>query len=82
MLGPADGTHGIARPFQRVVADPNPGPWGGSGTLLDIRGEIGPVSMSVVLVPFPNPKRRRISRFQPADRAARFALKALRRCLR
>jgi hypothetical protein len=50
--------------------------------LLDIRGEIGRVSMSVVLVPFPNPKRRRISRFQPADRAARFALKALQRCLR
>jgi hypothetical protein len=25
----------------------------GSGTLLDVRGEIGRVSMSVVLVPFP-----------------------------
>ncbi len=27
----------------------------GSGTLLDVRGEIGRVSMSVVLVPFPKP---------------------------
>ena len=24
VLGPADWTHGIARPFQNVVADPNP----------------------------------------------------------
>ena len=24
MLGPADWTHGIARPFSDVVADPNP----------------------------------------------------------
>jgi hypothetical protein len=82
VLGPADWTHGIARPFQNVVADPNPnltvqlfrqplGEWVGiraqtrwqpatgvgigSGTLLDVRGEIGRVSMSVVLVPFPKP---------------------------
>ena len=80
MLGPADWTHGISRPLQDVVADPNPnltvqlfrppsGDWVGvraqtrwrpatgcgvgSGTLLDVRGEIGRVSMSVVLVPFP-----------------------------
>jgi acyl-CoA thioesterase superfamily protein len=80
VLGPADWTHGIARPFQDVVADPNPnltvqlfrppaGDWigiraqtrwrpaaglgTGSGTLLDMTGEIGRVSMSVVLVPFP-----------------------------
>ncbi len=79
VLGPADWTHGIARPFQNVVADPNPnltvqlfrppsGPWvgvraqtrwrpgaglgTGSGVLLDINGEIGRVSMSVILVPF------------------------------
>jgi hypothetical protein len=82
VLGPADWTHGIARPFQNVVADPNPnltvqlfrqpvGEWVGiraqtrwrpatglglgSGTLLDVRGEIGRVTMSVVLVPFPKP---------------------------
>jgi hypothetical protein len=80
VLGPADWTHGIARPFRDVVADPNPnltvqlfrrpeGPWVGiraearwrpagglgvgSGVLLDVSGEIGRVSMSVVLVPFP-----------------------------
>jgi hypothetical protein len=80
VLGPADWTHGIARPFQNVVADPNPnltvqlcrqprGEWVGvraqtrwtpsaglgvgSGTLLDTHGEIGRVSMSVILVPFP-----------------------------
>jgi hypothetical protein len=80
VLGPADWTHGIARPVQNVVADPNPnltvqlcrqprGEWVGvraqtrwtpsaglgvgSGTLLDARGEIGRVSMSVILVPFP-----------------------------
>ena len=84
VLGPADWTHGIARPFQNVVADPNPnltvqlfrqpqgasvGAWvgvraetrwlpsaglgTGSGTLLDLYGEIGRVSMSVILVPFP-----------------------------
>jgi len=82
VLGPADWTHGIARPFQNVVADPNPnltvqlfrrprGEWVGiraetrwkpdtgcglgSGTLLDVHGEIGRVSMSVVLLPFPKP---------------------------
>jgi hypothetical protein len=82
VLGPADWTHGIARPLHNVVADPNPnltvqlfkppqGEWigiraetrwraasglgVGSGTLLDINGEIGRVSMSVVLVPFPKP---------------------------
>ncbi|MEH2551823.1 hypothetical protein V1283_008468 [Bradyrhizobium sp. AZCC 2262] len=80
VLGPADWTHGIARPFRDVVADPNPnltvqlfrrpeGRWigiraqakwrpagglgAGSGVLLDINGEIGRVSMSVILVPFP-----------------------------
>ena len=80
VLGPADWTHGIARPFQDVVADPNPnltvqllrqplGNWVGiraqtrwrpdgglgigGGMLLDVHGEIGQVSMSVVLVPFP-----------------------------
>ena len=80
VLGPADWTHGIARPVQNVVADPNPnltvqlfrqpqGAWvgveaqtrwrpsgglgTGSGVLRDIHGEIGRVSMSVVLVPFP-----------------------------
>jgi len=80
VLGPADWAHGIGRPVQNVVADPNPnltvqlfrqprGEWVGvraearwtpaaglgvgSGTLLDVHGEIGRVSMSVVLVPFP-----------------------------
>jgi len=80
VLGPADWTHGINRPVQNVVADPNPnltvqlfrppsGPWvgvraetrwrpeaglgAGSGMLLDVHGEIGRVSMSVILVPFP-----------------------------
>ena len=80
VLGPADWTHGIARPIQDVMADPNPnltvqlfrqpeGEWvgiraqarwrpagglgAGSGVLLDIHGEIGRVSMSVILVPFP-----------------------------
>jgi hypothetical protein len=80
VLGPADWTHGIARPVQNVVADPNPNltvqlfrppssPWvgvraetrwrpaaglgAGSGVLLDVMGEIGRVSMSVILVPFP-----------------------------
>ena len=80
VLGPADWTHGIARPMQDVVADPNPnltvqlfrrpeGEWvgiraqarwrpagglgAGSGVLLDVNGEIGRVSMSVILVPFP-----------------------------
>jgi acyl-coenzyme A thioesterase PaaI-like protein len=82
VLGPADWTHGIARPFQNVVADPNPnltvqlfrkprerwlgvrpqtrwqpaaGVGTGGGVLLDLHGEIGRVSMSVVLVPFPKP---------------------------
>lgn len=82
ILGPADWTHGIARPVHNVVADPNPnlsvqlfrrprGEWVGvraearwapaaglgvgSGALLDVEGEIGRVSMSVVLVPFPKP---------------------------
>ena len=82
ILGPADWTHGIARPVQNVVADPNPnltvqlfrrprGNWlgvraearwmpasgigAGGGTLVDVEGEIGRVSMSVVLVPFPKP---------------------------
>jgi hypothetical protein len=82
VLGPADWTHGIARPFQNVVADPNPnltvqmfrpplGEWIGiraqtrwqpekgigigHGVLLDLTGEIGCVSMSVVLLPFPKP---------------------------
>ena len=81
VLGPADWTHGIARPLQDVVADPNSnltvqlfrqpaGRWigiraeakwrpagglgVGSGNLLDIHGEIGRVSMSVILVPFPH----------------------------
>jgi hypothetical protein len=81
LLGPADWTHGIARPLQDVVADPNPnltvqlfrqpkGQWVGvraqtrwrpaaglgigSGVLCDIHGEIGRVSMSVILVPFPH----------------------------
>jgi acyl-CoA thioesterase superfamily protein len=82
VLGPADWTHGIGRPLQNVVADPNPnltvqlfkrpaGGWigvrphtcwqparglgAGYGTLLDIHGEIGCVSMSVVLLPLPKP---------------------------
>jgi hypothetical protein len=82
VLGPADWTHGIARPVQNVVADPNPnltvqlfrtprGGWvgvraqtrwqpasglgTGGGILLDLHGEIGRVSMSVILVPFPKP---------------------------
>jgi len=89
VLGPADWTHGITRPFQDVVADPNPnltvqlfrqptGDWIGiraqtrwrpaaglgaaSGVLLDVYGEIGRVSMSVILVPFP--------RQEPASRPA------------
>jgi hypothetical protein len=80
VLGPADWTHGIARPLQDVCADPNPnltvhlfrppiGCWigvrphtdwqpargigMGRGVLLDTSGEIGCVSMSVVLVPLP-----------------------------
>jgi Thioesterase-like superfamily len=80
ILGPADWAHGIARPLQNVVADPNPnltvhllrppetewigirphvswqterGLGVGGGTILDVRGEIGTVSMAVALVPFP-----------------------------
>lgn len=80
VLGPADWTHGIARPLQDVCADPNPnltvhlfrppiGCWigirahsdwqpargigMGRGVLLDTSGEIGCVSMSVVLLPLP-----------------------------
>lgn len=80
VLGPADWTHGIGRPVQNVVADPNPnltvqlvrpprGAWigvragarwrpeaglgVGGGILHDVHGEIGRVSMSVILVPFP-----------------------------
>jgi hypothetical protein len=82
ILGPADWAHGIARPLQNVVADPNPNltvhllrppetdwigvrphvSWDparglgvGGGTILDVRGEIGSVSMAVALVPFPKP---------------------------
>ncbi len=82
LLGPADWTHGLARPFENIVADPNPnltvqlfrqpsGEWlgirpqtrwtpstglgVGSGILVDQNGEIGRVSMSVVLLPFPKP---------------------------
>ena len=91
-LGPADWTHGLARPCEDAVADPNPnltvqlfrrpeGPWigvraranwrpaggigAGSGVLLDINGEIGQVSMSVILVPFPRQAKPR-----PAARLA------------
>jgi hypothetical protein len=80
VLGPADWAHGIARPVQNAVADPNPnltvqlfrrprGDWvgvraetrwqpaaglgTGGGILFDLHGEIGRVSMSVILVPFP-----------------------------
>lgn len=95
VLGPADWTHGIARPFQDAVADPNPnltvqlfrrpeGEWvgiraqarwrpagglgAGSGVLLDIHGEIGRVSMSVILVPFPpSPKAEPAGRLAPAS---------------
>jgi hypothetical protein len=82
ILGPADWAHGIARPRQSGVADPNPnltvhllrppeGDWigvkphvawdperglgVGGGSILDIRGEIGSVSMAVALVPLPKP---------------------------
>ena len=84
VLGPADWTHGIGRPVQNVVADPNPnltvqlfrqpqGEWVGvraetrwrpeaglgvgSGVLLDVYGEVGRVSMSVILVPYPRSAR-------------------------
>jgi len=80
VVGPADWTHGLARPLQNVLADPNPnlnvhllrppiGPWigiraatewlpergagFGRGVLVDSVGEIGAVSMSVALAPFP-----------------------------
>jgi acyl-coenzyme A thioesterase PaaI-like protein len=80
VLGAADWTHGINRPVEGAVADPNPnltvhlfrnpvGEWIGispqtrwqaargtgigHGVLFDIEGEIGCVSMSVVLLPFP-----------------------------
>lgn len=86
VLGPADWTHGIARPVENAVADPNPNltvqlfrpPFGawvgvcaetrwrpqaglgtGSGVLLDLHGEIGRVSMSVILVPFPKDVTKR-----------------------
>ncbi|HEX2891209.1 acyl-CoA thioesterase domain-containing protein, partial [Vineibacter terrae] len=82
VLGPADWTHGIARPLSNVLADPNPnltvhlfrpprGDWigvrpqarwvpsrglgMGSGTLMDVEGEIGCVSMAVALMPLPRP---------------------------
>ena len=82
VLGPADWTHGIARPLQNVVADPNPnltvhllrkprGEWVGiraqcgwdtergvgvgNGTILDVYGNIGNVSMAVALTPLPKP---------------------------
>ena len=94
VLGPADWTHGIARPVQDVVADPNPnltvqlfrqpvGGWvgvraearwrpagglgAGSGVLLDVHGEIGRVSMSVILVPFPKAEPK--SEATPAPKA-------------
>jgi acyl-coenzyme A thioesterase PaaI-like protein len=92
VLGPADWTHGIARPVQNVVADPNPnltvqlfrqpvGEWtgvraearwrpagglgAGGGILLDVLGEIGRVSMSVILVPFPKAETRAESALNP-----------------
>jgi len=79
VLGPADWSHGINRPVEGAVADPNPnltvqlfrnpvGEWIGirpqtrwqasssrgigHGVLFDVEGEIGCVSMSVVLLPF------------------------------
>ena len=82
VLGPADSTHGISRPFRcrrrsesepdgpavqkaprrvawhsptKPAGDRPPGSASEAGTLLDVRGEIGRVSMSVVLVPFPKP---------------------------
>ena len=94
VLGPADWTHGIARPVGSVVADPNPnltvqlfrppsGPWvgvraetrwrpaaglgAGSGVLLDINGEIGRVSMSVILVPFPKGSTEAASKLAPTS---------------
>jgi Thioesterase-like superfamily len=97
VLGPADWTHGIARPLQDVVADPNPnltvqlfrqpaGEWvgvraearwrpaggigAGSGVLLDVHGEIGRVSMSVILVPFPKADLKGGPKPEPASKLA------------
>jgi hypothetical protein len=85
VVGPADWTHGLARPLQDVLADPNPnlnvhllrrpvGDWVGiraaaewrpesgtgigRGVLVDASGEIGTVSMSVALTPFPTSATR------------------------
>lgn len=96
VLGPADWTHGIARPVQNVVADPNPnltvqlfrqpvGEWigvraearwrpggglgAGGGILRDVQGEIGRVSMSVILVPFPKAETRGESSPKPVPAA-------------
>ncbi|MDA0350811.1 MAG: thioesterase family protein [Chloroflexi bacterium] len=81
VLGPADWAHGIGRPLQPKLADPNldlnvqltrqpDGGWigvraearwtrsgvgRGGGTLFDRHGEIGAVSMGVVLTPFAVP---------------------------
>jgi hypothetical protein len=105
VLGPADWTHGIARPVQNVVADPNPnltvqlfrppssprvgvraetrwrpaaGLGAGSGVLLDVHGEIGRVSMSVILVPFPkgirSPNRSQGRCRQPASPGEHFCV--------
>jgi len=89
IVGPADWAHGIARPLQNVLADPNPnltvhllrpreGDWVGirahatwetqrglglgGGTVLDVHGEIGSVSMAVALLPFPKPAAVRTDR--------------------
>lgn len=80
VLGAADWAHGIARPLQNVLADPNPnltvhllrpprdgwvgvrpiaqwdpevGRGFGGATLHDPLGQIGLVSMAIVLTPFP-----------------------------
>ena len=47
----------IPRPGVRAEArwTPSAGLGAGSGTLLDVEGEIGRVSMSVVLMPLPKP---------------------------
>jgi hypothetical protein len=85
VVGPADWTHGLARPLQNVLADPNPnlnvhllrppiGPWigiraatewrpergagFGRGVLVDDHSEVGAVSMSIALGPFPAGSRR------------------------
>jgi hypothetical protein len=81
LAGPADWAHGIGRPLNNVVADPNSnlsvhllrpprngwigisaraqwraeqGTGVGSAILLDAEGEIGTVTMSVMLTPFPS----------------------------